>query len=107
MINLNAEQHEKIRLLDKLFDSMSVDQLRELSESEQIVARLKGTQQGTGIISQLISDSTTHTMETMNLRSELYTLKSDFQLLTKLMLKPYEYNAVNDAQSLKSKYNVY
>jgi hypothetical protein len=107
MISLTSEQIEKVRLLDKMFDSLGIEQLRELSESEQIVARLKGTQENSNVLTKLINDNIQHSADLMNLRSELYTLKSDFQVLTKLMLKPFEYNAINDAQSLKSKYGIY
>ena len=107
MISATTEQFEKLRLFDKLFNAMSVEQVRELSESEQIVARLKGVPESTSILYQLLIDNTSMSSDILTLRSELYNLRSDFQTLMKLTFKPYEYNAVSDAQSLKSKYGVY
>lgn len=107
MIAITIEQTEKIRLLDRLLGALSIEQIRQLSESEEIIAKLKGTNDNIGILQQLVSDSNTHAMELMNLRNELYTMKSDLQSLIKLTLKPYEYNSANDAQSLKSKYSIY
>lgn len=107
MISATAEQFEKLRLFDKLFNAMSVEQVKELSESEQIVARLKGMPESTSILYQLVIDNTSMSSDIMNLRTELSMLRSDFQTLMKLTFKPYEYNAINDAQSLKSRYGIY
>jgi len=107
MISATAEQFEKLRLFDKLFNAMSVEQVKELSESEQIVARLKGMPESTSILYQLVIDNTSMYSDIMNLRTELSMLRSDFQTLMKLTFKPYEYNAINDAQSLKSRYGIY
>jgi len=107
MISATEEQFEKLRLFDKLFNAMSVEQVKELSESEQIVARLKGIPESTSILYQLVIDNTSMSSDIMNLRTELTMLRSDFQTLMKLTFKPYEYNAINDAQYLKSRYGIY
>jgi len=107
MISLNANQLEKIDLIDKLFGALSIDQLREISESEQIIAILKGTGQNTGILSRLIQEHDTYAMDMMNLKSEMMVLRGDLSLLTKLVLKPYDYNSANDAQTLKSRAGIY
>ena len=41
MITLTADQLEKINLLDTLFDSLDVTQLRELVEKEKVVVEVK------------------------------------------------------------------
>ena len=107
MISLNSEQSEKIRLLDKFFNALSIEQIEELSESEQIVARLKGAPEPAGVLGQLVLENSSLSTDLMNLRSELYSVKTDFQTLVKLILKPYENNTINGMQFLKNRYGIY
>lgn len=108
MISLTFEQQEKIRLIDKLFGSLSTEQLKELAESEQIVARLKGTDNSDGIISEIVSSTTTTQVDLMNTRAELSALKNDFQtLLRALNLTVFSPQYNNDFNTLKNKHSVY
>lgn len=104
---MTNDQHEKIELLDKLFGALSLSQLKEFTESEQIVAVLKGTNNNPGILKKIVQDNDIHMMDIMQMKSEIMVLRSDLNSLIKLVLKPYDYNSANDAQVLKSKAGVY
>lgn len=108
MITLSHEQLEKINLLDKLFGAMSVDQLKEFTESEQIVAKLKGTQDNPQILLNIIHEYDTMKIDLMTAKSDITVLKTDFQSLIRILhtdvFSP-RYN--NDFNNLKNKHGVY
>lgn len=107
MIVLNTAQKEKIAYLDTIIDKMTIEQLKVLTEADQIVSVLAGTTQPVGALTQLMDENYKMATEIMNLQSQLYTLKSDVSTLVKLVTKPFEYNSASDAQSLKGRHNVY
>ena len=107
MISPSSEQYEKIRLLDMLFNSMSVEQLKDIAESEKIVAVLKGQNDSSLLLSRIITENDLLSAELFTLKSEVHTLRNDLQTLIRLVLKPHEYNAPNDAATLKSRYYIY
>lgn len=107
MIVLNTAQKAKIEYLDKVIDKMTIEQLKVLTEADQIVSVLAGTTEPVGLLSQMAAENYKMSTEIMNLQSQLYSLKSDLSTLVKLVTKPFEYNNASDAQSLKGRHNVY
>jgi hypothetical protein len=108
MITLSHEQLDKINLLDKIFASMDVEQLKQIAESEQIVSRLKGFEDNPQIILNLVHEYDTMKLDLMNAKAELVGLKSDFQALLKVLHSDVftpRYNM--EFNNLKNKYGVY
>lgn len=106
MMILNAEDHEKIRLLDILFNTMDIQTLRTYTESEEVVAKLKGITPGPGILNELVTTQSILHVDSMNMRAEIFSLKSDMATLVKCLNSSiYGYN--QDFQNLKQKHNVY
>jgi regulator of replication initiation timing len=105
---ITKEQYVKIDLVDKLLDAMSVEQLKELTESAQLVAVLKGTASNPGLLRELIQENTLLSMEMVTLRNELYSIKEDVKALLRVVnqvvFAPPPYN--NDFQNLRSKYYI-
>jgi len=99
---------EKIKILDTLFASLNVDDLRELAEKEEIIARLKGADSSVGVISSLVNEHQHLTHESMNLRIEIEALRSNLQELIRVLDKtvfspPNNYEFYN----LKSRLGAY
>lgn len=108
MITLTTDQSEKIELLDKLFGAFSVAQLKEFTESEQIVAILKGTNYNPMILQRLIQEHDSYANDIMMMKTDISNLKNDFKELMKVIntaLFTVPYN--QEFQSLKTKHNVY
>lgn len=106
MITMSSEQIEKIVLMDKLFGSVDVETLRGFVESEQVIAKLKGTNQNPEIFIRLIREHDMMQVEVMSSRNELLSLKSDFQALLKV-LNQTVFSYSSDLNNLKQKHNVY
>jgi len=107
MITMTNEQLEKIDLLDKLFGAMSIEQLREFTESEQVVAILKGTNHNPGLLRRLVQEHDILSMDVVTLKSDLTQFKYDFQNIIKAIDKPYDPNNISNFQALKSKNGIY
>jgi len=107
MISLSYEQIEKVQLLDSLFNSLTIEQLKEITESDRIVAILKGRNEKSPFIQKLINEHDILAIEISSLKSEIAILRNDLHVLIKLVLKPNDYNSHSDASALKGKYNVY
>ncbi len=108
MITLTNDQVIKIEILDKLFSSLDVEQLKQLSESEQVVAKLKGTQPDSHILINLIREHDSMYVDLVNAKSELMGLRADFQSLLKVLHADVftpRYNM--DFNTLKNKYGVF
>ena len=112
MITMTNDMHAKIDLLDKLFGAMSSEQLKEFTESEQVVSRLRGDEANPGILRNLVSDNQMRAMEIQSLKSEIWQLKEDLKTLLKAVNQLYSppVHAPSysyEMQNLKSKYSVY
>lgn len=109
MIYLNTEEVQKIALLDKLFQTLSVEDITQMVESDLIVGKLKGVSiSGPGRLGQIFTEFVFLQGEATALRSEMITLKSDFQCLLRCLNKPMgDYSIANDFSTLKSRHNIY
>ena len=108
MITMTNEQISKIELLDKLFGALSVDQLKEYTESEQVVAILKGTNNNPGMLKRLIQEHDIQMMDIVTMKADIASLKSDLRSLigvlhTDVFTPRYNQDFIN----LKSKHQVY
>lgn len=109
MIFLLPGDSEKFALLDKFLRAITIEDFNALVESDLVAGKLRGAplHQEVGPIQGVINEHNRLEQELMNTRSELMMLRSDIQTLAKLVLKPYDYNSANDAQTLKSKYSIF
>jgi len=107
MIVLTYEQSAKIQLLDTLFDTLSIDELKEYTESEKIVSILKGKTEKSSLLSRFVQEHDILSIEMGSQKAEVAMMKHDLQVLIKLVLKPNDYNSHSDATALKSKYHIY
>jgi len=108
MITLSHEQLEKINLLDKLFTSLSVEQLKELIESDLIVAKLKGVNDNPQIILNLVHSYDTMRIDLISAQSSINSLKEDFQSLLRVLYTEVftpRYN--QEFTNLKSKHGLF
>lgn len=107
MIILNNEQIEKTKLLDKFFNSLSIEQLKTLTELDRTAWTLRGTDNNVEIFSQLFYEYERLCISERNLNDQISLLKTDLSLLIKLVLKPYDDLYINGAKNLKNKYGIY
>lgn len=108
MITLTSDQVAKIEVLDKLLSSIDLDQLKQLSESEQVVAKLKGTQSDSNILINLIREHDTMCVDLIDTKNQLNALRTDFQVLIRVLQADVfspKYN--QDFNTIKSKYGIY
>jgi hypothetical protein len=107
MITITSEQLEKIDLLDTLFGAISIEQLRQFTESEQVVAILKGTNHNSGLLRRLVQEHDILSMEVLNTKADFGAFKYDFLNIIKAIDKPYDPNNISNFQALKNKYGIY
>lgn len=110
MITMTPDLLEKIKLLDRLFGAMDLEQLKAYTESEQIVAKLKGTDQSPDLLMKLVKENELHSMDSINLRTDLMNLKQDMQTLIRALSQTVfapapQYNS--EFGILKNKHSVY
>ena len=103
---------EKIKLLDQVFRSLSVDEVKSILSADLIVDKLKGIENTSGPLLSAIQDLSMLQVEIITLRADHSMLKEDFRSVLKAMntisapitvVTPYS----QDLQTLKSKYGVY
>jgi hypothetical protein len=103
---------EKIKLVDQVFRSLSLDEIKSILGADLIVDKLKGTENGTGPILSALQSLGMLQVEINALRSDHIQLKEDFKATLKVMqtlstpmtqVVPYS----SELQALKSKYNIY
>jgi hypothetical protein len=107
LIYPTSAQYEKIAVIDKIFNCISVEDLRHFSEREEIVSKLKGQTHNGFTFSDLIIEHNELNSKVQNMQGEIFALKADIGAFLKAFLKPYEYDTQNSVNNLKSKYNVY
>lgn len=104
---LTEDQIRKLELVDILFESLDVEELKKLAETELVVDRLKGTSVSRTPLKDLYYQHTELQKRVTSLQGELSSVQYDIQLLVRTVLKPYDYTSQSDVQTLKSKYHVY
>ena len=104
------EDIEKIKLIDQVFRSLSVDEIKSILSADLIVDKLKGTESGTGPILSTLQSVSMLQVEISSLRSDHIVLKEDFKTALKVMQtlsQPTIPQYSSELQNLKSKYGVY
>ena len=103
---------EKVKLVDQVFRSLSLEEIKSILSADLIVDKLKGTEHGTGPILSAQQSLSMLQVEIITLRNAHDELKRDFmqalkaiQTLTTPMLPIAPYS--QELQTLKSKYGVY
>ena len=109
MITFTEEEFKKIDMIGKVFTAFNTDDLKELVESEEIVAKLQGKPLASNVIRRIIDDNNLAHSELISLRIELQGLRTDIQMLIKPLKQLYETVPAysQELQNLKSKYGVY
>lgn len=108
MITLSADQVAKIEILDKLFSNLDLNQLQQFAESELVVAKLKGGDDHSMILINLLREHDTLCVDVIDMKNELSSLRADFQALVKAINQQlYSPKYDNEFTSLKSKYSIY
>lgn len=104
---LTEDQIRKLELVDILFESLDVEELKRLAETELVVDKLKGISASRTPLKDLYYQHTELQNRVTSLQGELNAVQYDIKLLVKTVLKPYDYNSQIDVQTLKSKYHLY
>ena len=78
---------EKIKIIDKAFNALSLDDVKTLFGADIIVDKLKGIPDRDGPLAQAAKELQTAANDIMMLRSDCVSLKSDIQVLIKCLNK--------------------
>lgn len=107
MITFDSIMNEKIDLLDSILSAVSLAELREFAEKENIVAKIKGTQPQF-ILRTVLSEHNAMLTSIPAMANDLSSLKLDFVKLTKILNQVVFGNPYNqDFNDLKQKYGIY
>ena len=108
----SIEDLEKIKLVDQVFNSLSLEEIKSILGADLVVDKLKGGDNKAGPILSALQNISMLQVEIMTLRNDHVQLKEDFKLALKVMqtlstpmLPTIPYS--QELQNLKSKYNVY
>lgn len=109
MIYLTPEDREKLTALDQLLRTLPTEYIKELSEADEVVSRLKGEAwKPNGFIQQLVEDNIQMSSTVMQLQADVYTLRDQLKTIIKIMSRPaYDFQSTNDLNMLKSSLGVY
>ena len=104
---ITPEQLDKIELLDKFFNSVNMEQLKEFSESEQIVSKLAGRPEQPRVLSTMVNEIHQLKDEIYSLRVQMLTINDDFKSIIKTLNTITTPQYVPDLQTLRNKHNIY
>lgn len=110
------DDQEKLKLVERVFNSLTKEELQHMLGHDLVVEKLKGVPDRTGIISALLMDNMSHDAdkmalknEVMALRGELMQIKADMTTFMKFVNE--KMNSYSSEQSnfntMKSKYGIY
>lgn len=101
---------EKVKLIDQVFRSLSLEEIKLILSADLIVDKLKGTEHGTGLILSALQSLSMLQVEILTLRADHTMMKEDFKTALKVMQtlsQPTIPQFSSELQNLKSKYNIY
>lgn len=103
-----AGDMEKIKLIDTMFNALSLEEVKEICGADTIVAKLKGVPDRDGPLAQAAKELQTARADIEMIRSEYFTLKNDFQALLRCLNKGMgDAMSVSDFNNLKQRHGVY
>lgn len=109
---MNTGDLEKIKLIDQVFNSLSLDDVKSILSADLLVGKLKAHDNSTGTILGAFQELSMLQVEMITLRADHNFLKEDFKVALKVMhtlsipVTPMPTYSP-ELQNLKSKYNVY
>lgn len=103
-----ADDMEKIKLIDSMFNALSLDEVKDICGCDAIVEKLKGTPDRDGPLVQAAKELQTARSDIEMLRSDYFTLKNDFQVLLRCIGRGMgDITAANDFSNLKQRHGIY
>jgi hypothetical protein len=107
MLNL-VDDIEKIKIIDKALNALTVDDVKDMFGSDIIVDKLKGVQDRKGPVLQIVEEMQRMANEEMMLRTECQMLKADIQILVRCLNKGLGDPSISgDFSSLKQRHGIY
>lgn len=111
MIYLTPDDTQKFKLIDQFVRAIPTTELNALVEADLVANRLRNADtaiSGTsGPIQTILESHNKLESDVMALRSEVSMLTNDIRSIVKAMSKPFDSYAINDFNTIKSKYGAY
>jgi len=99
---------EKIKLLDQIFQVLSLDDMKQVASCDLVVSKLRGDAILTGPLLEMYQTNLRFDAEIMMLRAQIESTKMDFQVLLRCLSKGMgDSNTAGDFNNLKSRHGVY
>ena len=104
----NQDELEKIKIIDRAFNALSLEDVKGIFGSDIVVDKLKGIQDRDGPLAQAAKELKDVYNDMSMLRSEVGMLRSDFQILVQAVIKgPADGMTSSNLNSIKSRYGIY
>lgn len=110
MIQLNAEEMEKVRLMDRAFSSMSFQEVQVMFGESSVIDKLKGNNEPVGLFCKLLDETNLLHVQLSFVQAELFSLKDDMKKLVKVAddhSRPMVPQYSSELHTLKLKHSVY
>lgn len=103
-----GDELEKIKIIDRAFTALSLDDVKQLFGADVIVDKLKGVPDRVGPLAQAAIELQNTAAEVSMLKSDVTSLKTDIQALIRCLNRSVgdPMNA-SDFNSLKSRHGIY
>lgn len=99
---------EKIKIIDRAFNALSLDEVKHIFGADVVVDKLKGTPDRDGPLAQAAKELQSAAADISMFRSDIMSLKVDIQTLVRCLNKGMGDSAVvSDFNNLKQRHGVY
>ena len=103
-----SDDLEKIKIIDRAFNALSLDEVKSLFGADIIVDKLKGTSDRDGPLAQAAKELHTAANDIGMLRADCISLRSDIQVLIKCLNRGLgDQSVLVEFNQLKSKHCIY
>lgn len=107
-MNYIAGDMEKIKLIDTMFNALSLEEVKEICGADAIVAKLKGIPDRDGPLVRAAKELQTARSDIEMIRGEYFSLKNDLQILIRCLNKGIgDASAASDFSMLKNRHSIY
>lgn len=116
MINvyLDTELVNKIKVIDRIFGACDLKQLQAIADSEQIVAKLRGDDNNSGLLLSIITQADMTAGKVDTLQTQIMLLENDIKQLIRTINQsiftpviPTIPSAPYEFQNLKNRHGIY
>ncbi len=104
---MNHMHMEKIKLIDRLFEMTSVEQLVGMVEEAEVVSKLQGNILAPPVLTELVYEHNRMNTDLMRLHTDMANIRADITVILRGLRNPQDPSTAAGFSAMNARYGIY